>query len=82
MQSSKCYSREISDEPATIATLSNLCQMAYDEKVKKIEYDLLTETMSLLTGLDRLSQRIVIQRLTPELITSDTFVVAMEEEVD
>ncbi|CAB3368139.1 Hypothetical predicted protein [Cloeon dipterum] len=64
--SSKCYTNEISNIPINSNTLLYMCQMAYDERVKKIEHEVLTEKIDALSALEPLSKRPVIHGLTPE----------------
>ncbi|XP_059483109.1 uncharacterized protein LOC132201174 isoform X2 [Neocloeon triangulifer] len=63
---SKCYNNEINNFPINSTTLMNMCQMAYDERVTKLEHEILTEQNLPINALEPLSRRPVILGLTPE----------------
>lgn len=67
----QCYSREISEEPATVTSLANVCQLIYDEKVKQIEYQLLIELISPLKGMDLLRKRPLLKSLVPDILIEE-----------
>lgn len=64
----QCYSREISEEPAAVTSLANVCQLIYDEKVKQIEYQILIDQISPLKGMEKLKMRPLVKSLVPDTL--------------
>jgi hypothetical protein len=79
-QAAQCYGREISEEPATVTSLANVCQLIYDEKVKLIEYQLLIDQLTPLRGMEKLSQRPLVKSLAPDILIEQPTVESVMEE--
>jgi hypothetical protein len=80
LQASQCYGREISEEPATVTSLANVCQLIYDEKVKLIEYQLLIDQLTPLRGMEKLSQRPLVKSLAPDILIEQPTIESVMEE--